>query len=170
MTATAAYQRRVEPLARGWRSWSWRNGGFDTARRGHTETVEGIIRTPQHIVMVTLSGQAKWLEVRSECGHGYSGPDQAGAVSFVPADCTRRLSMRGVEAEWASISLNPAMFEEEGLAGVPSVSAFSNADDPFIAAMLGEFARLIGRDSTLDETYCDTMSWALARHMLVDRL
>lgn len=165
------YERRVEPLADDWRSHAWSTGVFDTARRDYTDSVEGIIRTPQHVVMVTLKGGAERLEVASDCGHRFTGSDRAGAVSFVPAHCGRRLAMRGVAAEWASIALSPALFDpgaeaEHDAGGALELAAFSNVEDPLVAAMVSEFSRLSARDGGLDPTYCEAMSWALAQHLV----
>ena len=167
---SSSYKRRVEPLAQGWRSFAWGNGMFDTAHRAYTRIVEGIIRVPQHLVMVTLRGGASALEVSSSCGHRYSGADHPGTVSFVPAHCERQLALRDVEAEWASISLSPELFdakaiEERGASGPFEISAFTNRDDRFVSALLREMTRLDAIDGALDPTYCDTMSWALSRYL-----
>jgi AraC family transcriptional regulator len=164
------YERRVEPRALGWRSFAWQTGVFDTAYRPLTRDVEGMIRMPQHLVMVTLRGGAASLEATSCCGHRYSGSDRPGTVSFVPANCERRLSLRDVEAEWASISLSPDLFdpmvmEEQGAGGVFDISAFTNREDRFVSGMLSEMARLGRIDGALDQTYCETMSWALSRYL-----
>jgi AraC family transcriptional regulator len=165
-----SYERRVEPLALGWRSFAWATGVFDTAYRPFTGNVEGLIRMPQHLVMVTLRGGAAAVEVTSSCGHRYSGPDCPGAVSFVAAHCERRLRLRDVESEWASISLNPDLFdpkivEEHGAGGRFDISAFTNREDRFVFGMLSEMARLSNIDGALDQTYCETMSWALSRYL-----
>ena len=117
--------------------------------------------------MVTLRGQAERLEVASSCGHRYGGPDREGAVSFVPAQSERRLRMRGVVSEWASISISPGLFEREAEAdGTLDIPAFTNADDGFVQAMVIDFARLNQADRGLDPTYCDAMSWALAQYLM----
>lgn len=169
MTGEALYERRVEPLAEGWRSFAWGTGVFDTARRAYTPAVEGTIRTPQHLVMVTLRGEAERLEVSSSCGHRYSGPDRAGAVSFVPAHAERQLRLKGVASEWGSISLSPSLFDpdvDEGVGGTLDVAAFTNVEDPFVAGMVAEFARLAASDGGLDPVYCDAMAWALGRYLV----
>src|SRR5688500_8528404 len=97
--------RRVEPLARDWRSVRWRGGGFDTARRPFTELVEGTIRLPQYLVLATLQGGARTLAVHSECGHRYRGPERTGAISIVIPNCERRLQLTGVRAQWASLAI-----------------------------------------------------------------
>ncbi|PTQ12045.1 AraC family transcriptional regulator [Sphingomonas oleivorans] len=166
--ASQGYERRIEPVAKEWRSHAWNSGIFDTARRDYTPCVEGIIRTPQHVVMLTMSGSAERLEVHSDCGHRFTGPDKAGAVSFVPAGCERRLSLIGVASKWASISLDPALFEpaEDELHGRLDIGAFSNVEDPLAAAIISEFAALLARDGALDPAYCEAMSCALARHLV----
>ena len=88
--------RRVEPLARDWRSVRWQGGGFDTARRPLIGLVEGPIRLPQYLVLATLQGGAQTLTVRADCGHRYSGPEHAGAISIVIPNCESRLQMTGV--------------------------------------------------------------------------
>ncbi|HEY8369176.1 MAG TPA: AraC family transcriptional regulator [Thermodesulfobacteriota bacterium] len=157
------YLRRVEPRAVDWRSFAWRTGIFDTGRRPYTDVVEGTIRTPDHLVLVTLRGGAARLEVDTDCDHTYAGPDYAGAVSFVPAHCERRLRLRGVRAEWASIALRPELVTAFG-DGV-DIAPFTNVDDPFIAGLVAEFARLHACDGRLDPTYCDAMSHALAAYL-----
>ncbi len=171
MTVHARYERRIEPAALGWRSFAWSTGVFDTARRPYTDRVEGTIRTPQHLVMVTLRGQAERLEVTSSCGHRYTGLDRPGAVSLVPAHCERQIRLRGVAFEWGSIALSPSLFDSDaddgqGVGGSLDISAFTNIDDPFILGMVSEFVRLCAVDGVLDPVYCDAMSWALARHLI----
>lgn len=171
MTSEALYVRRVEPLALGWRSHAWSTGVFDTAQRSYTPNVEGTIRTPRHLVLVTLRGQAERLEVSTSCGHRYTGLDRAGAVSFVPAHAERQLRLQGVAAEWGSMSLSPSLFDpdadaDQGVGGSLAVSAFTNVEDLFVLGMVTEFARLTATDGALDPTYCDAMSWALARYLV----
>ncbi|WP_149538413.1 AraC family transcriptional regulator [Siccirubricoccus phaeus] len=160
--AAAPALRRVEPLCRDWRSASWRDGSFDTARRDLTAAVEGIIRLPHPLVLVTLRGGAERLEVRSECGHRYAGPDRPGAVSFIPAHATRQLRFTSVRAEWASLALHPAAFEGFGQ---PACGAFTNAEDPFLAALIGGFARRLTADGLLDPLWCEAMGRAAAAHL-----
>lgn len=170
MTALTDYVRRIEPLAKDWRHAAWASGSFDTARRPYTDMVEGIICTPHHLLLVTLDGGAERVEVAAACGHRYAGGDRRGAVSFVPAHCERRLRLWGVRSEWASLSLNPALLEDEALgeAGDRTLQAatFTNADDPFVAGLAAEFVRLHAADGRLDPSYCDAMSWALAHHLV----
>jgi AraC family transcriptional regulator len=171
LTAHMAYERRIEPRALDWRSFAWSNGIFDTARRSYTEAVEGVICTPHHLIMVTLSGGARHQEVAASCGHRYVGADRAGAVSLVPAHCERRLKLRGVESEWASISLDPALLSDGDL-GIAAKArslesaTFTNSDDPFLSGLTEEFVRLHRADGGLDATYCDAMSWSLAHYLL----
>ncbi|MGE0611664.1 MAG: hypothetical protein AB7O70_04895, partial [Hyphomicrobiales bacterium] len=154
--------RKFEPLARGWRSFAWDHGVFDTAARPFTRQVEGVIRTPHHMVLVTLDGGADHQEVTAACGHRFRGSDSAGSVSFVPAGCERRLKMRGVRSRWASISLSPALFGATGAA----IGTFTNAQDPFRAGLVGEFDRLQRCDGELDPAWCESMSMAAAHYLL----
>jgi AraC family transcriptional regulator len=168
-----AYVRKVEPTAVEWTGFSWDKGSFDTARRSYTEVVEGTICTPNHIVFVTLEGGARRLEVTSACGHRYTGGERPGAVSFVPAQCERRLKLLGVQSRWASIALRPSVFDDEAFAATDVMTAlaratFTNRQDRFIVALVGEVARLHAEDGRLDAAYCDAMGWALS-HYLVRR-
>lgn len=158
--------RRVEPLATDWRRFSWSSGTFDTARRSHTRDVEGQITLPHALLLVTLSGGARHLEVTAACGHRYAGDDFAGAVSFVPAGCGRRLSMRDVQAEWASISLRPDLLDHAvaGLGQPFEVPTFTNVRDPLVSSLVAEFVRLQAIDQ-LDPAYCEAMARALAQHL-----
>jgi AraC family transcriptional regulator len=162
----ADYERRIEPLAEGWSQFAWDIGKFDTAYRSFTPQVEGTIRTPQHLIMVTLKGEAQSVEVQSDCGHRFVGPDRVGAVSFVPAHCRRRLQMTGVASQWASISLSPDLFTPENADGRLNDRAFTNADDAFVHGSVVELARLFAQDHAVDGSLCDSMSWALARYLV----
>jgi AraC family transcriptional regulator len=161
LTVQKTYIRKVEPRSLQWQSHAWRDGVFDAGRRPFTPVVEGTICSPQHLVLVTLNGRAERFEVTSACGHRYAGDDRPGAVSFVPAHCERRLRFFGVEAQWASVSLSPALFGGDELDN----ATFTNRDDPFLAGLVAEFARLYAADGTLDPTYCDAMSVALAQYL-----
>jgi len=156
--------RRIEPLAVDWSRFSWSNGTFDSARRSLTRDVAGVIAVPHHLVLVTLSGGARHQEVRAECGHRYSGEDFSGAVSFVPAGCTRELVMQDVQARWASISLAPDLLDEGIGPRALDLPTFTNVRDPFIASLLGEFTRLADA-AQLDASYSEAMALALGHHL-----
>ena len=161
------HQRVLEPRSQGWRSFGWGQGAFDTASRPPTAVVEGTIHTPDHLVLVTLEGGARRMEVTAAGGHRYAGPDRVGAVSFVPADCERRLVLRDVATRWASISLPVAAIAElvDGDPRLFDLRPFSNADDPFVAGLVGEMARLHAVDGSLQPLYCETMARALACYL-----
>ncbi|BBK32845.1 AraC family transcriptional regulator [Stella humosa] len=161
-------QRVLEPRSQGWRSFGWGQGSFDTAHRPPTPLVEGTIHTPDHLVLVTLRGGARRIEVSAAGGHRYAGPDRPGAVSFVPADCERRLVLRDVATEWASIALVPDAIPDllDGDGRMLDLPAFSNGEDPFVAGMVGEMARLHAADGNLQPLYCETMSRALACYLV----
>jgi AraC family transcriptional regulator len=156
---TSAAIRRVEPVADGWRSVVWRGGAFDTARRMSTSCVEGTIRTPRHMVLVTLRGRAERLQVRTACGHRYDGPDEGGAVSIVPAHCERWLQLRHVRAEWASLALDPE------LCGGFDIAPRTNMQDPVLAGLAAEMLRLLDADGTLDPLYGESVGVACAHYL-----
>lgn len=173
MTELAAYERRMDPPATDWRHLAWSSGSFDTGRRPPTPAAEGILRTPQHLVIVTLRGGAAHQEVRSSCGHRFAGPDRAGAVSFVPADCGRELKMSGIESVWASIALEPALLSEEALGDVApgphrslDHATFSNAGDLFLRGVAQRFAHLDAVDGGLDPLWCEEMSLVMMRYLV----
>ena len=171
MNPPTAQNRIVEPRAIDWRGYTWAGGSFDTAHRPYTALVEGTIQTPTHLVLVTLDGGAEHLEVDSACGHRYRGDDRRGAVSFVPAHCERRLRLRGVRSRWASVALRPELLDlvGQGDSGrATEIAPFTNLDDPLLAGLVAEFARLHALDGTLDPGWCDAMSLALA-HTLARR-
>lgn len=95
--------RRFEPLASGWRRHAFSGGSFDTAFRPATAVVEGSIRLHHPTIIAVLEGGSESVEIASECGHRHQGMDFAGAVSFVPAGCGRRIRMQGVRSRWASL-------------------------------------------------------------------
>jgi AraC family transcriptional regulator len=159
------YVRMHEPRAVDWRSFTWNAGSFDTARRPDTRFVEGTIRIPDHLILVTLRGGAERLQVETDCGHRFVGPDRPGAVSFVPAGCERRMSLVNVRSEWASIALRPGWLAQQEDIGGFDCPAFSNSDDPFVAGLMAEFARLFAIDGVLNGAYCEAMSFALVRYL-----
>jgi AraC family transcriptional regulator len=167
--AEPAYVRRIEPRAQGWRTAAWHTGSFDTGRRRPTELVEGTIRLPEHLVLVTVSGGARRLEVAADCGHRYEGPDRAGAVSFVPSHCERRLRLVEVEAEWASIAISPALVDEvAGGDGAPrriELATFTNVGDPFLARVVTALGQLFGADGSLDPLHGESATLALAHYL-----
>ncbi|QZO00900.1 helix-turn-helix domain-containing protein [Chenggangzhangella methanolivorans] len=128
-----------------------------------TRRVEGVTRSDDHLLLVTLSGGAKRLTVVADDGHRYDGPDRAGAVSFLPAFCERRLTLDHVEAEWASISLSRASFGP--LETAARLAPFSNVEDPVVFAIVGEIDRMHRADGAVDAAYAETMAFALARHV-----
>ena len=69
-----------DPPSQGWRTFAWPGGIFDTGHRAYARAVEGMIHTPYHLVLVTLQGGARQLEVTTDCGHRYRGPERAGAL------------------------------------------------------------------------------------------
>jgi AraC family transcriptional regulator len=144
---------------------------FDTARRPGTDDVEGTIRTPHHLVLVNVRGGAELLEVMTDCGHRYDGPDRPGAVSFLPAHCERRLRLRRVRSEWATLSLRPELLasagasDADGAARSVEVGAFTNIEDGFLSGALTELLRLLDTDGALDPVYCETLSLALAHYL-----
>ena len=157
------FSRMHEPPSQDWRNFSWRGGAFDMARRPHTASVKGTIRVPDHLLLVTLRGGARNVEVSTDCGHRYCGPDRSGAVSFVPAHCERQVVLSDVRSEWASISLDPQQLASNDIR--LECAAFSNVDDPFIAGLVTEFSRLFAADGRLDKAYCEAMSYALACYL-----
>jgi AraC family transcriptional regulator len=152
--------RRVEPLARDWRSVCWDGGCFDTAHRALTEVVAGTIRLPQYLILATLQGGARTLAVRAECGHRYQGPDRAGAISLVIPGCERRLQLTSVRARWASLAIDAATFGDS-----VGRRCASNISDPFLFALLSEMQQLQAHDGTLDASYCEAMALAAVRHL-----
>jgi AraC family transcriptional regulator len=158
------YRRVHEPEALDPRSALWPGGRFDAGRRPMTPLVEGVTRTADHLLLVTLRGGARRLSVVSDCGHRYEGPDCAGAVSFVPGECERRLRLEDVAAEWASVALAPAAFADEDGAAV-RFAPFSNAEDRVVAALVGELDRAHRADGALDPAYGETVSLMLIRYL-----
>lgn len=163
MMASGEAVRRIEPLADGLQSFDFGCGAFDRGGRGATPLVEGVIRCPDPILLVTLRGGARRLTVRTDAGHVHQGPDFAGAVSFVPAGCERRLTLEGVDADWASLTLDADAFAAivgDGKAPAP----FTNVQDPFLASLLGEMERA-SREGMLDAAYGEAMAVAAAHHL-----
>ncbi|WP_298726079.1 AraC family transcriptional regulator [uncultured Ferrovibrio sp.] len=162
--------RRIDPLPVAWQSFAWSSGRFDMARRPFAKEAGGRIAINHHLILVTLSGGARRCQVATECGHRYDGEDFAGAVSFIPAGCSRHVMLQNVQSEWASISLRPDLLDLSILNaegdGVIEIPAFTNVRDPLIFGMLTSFAQLRQESDSIDASYADAMTLALARHLM----
>ena len=123
---------------------------------------------PQHLILVTLKGGAKYQEVEASCGHRFVGGDHPGTVSFVPAHCRRHLKLKGVASEWASVSIDPGLLQEDQPSATRLLdqSTFTNVSDEFLRAAVLELARLSNFDGGLDPLYCEVMSRSLANYLL----
>jgi AraC family transcriptional regulator len=168
MITTQTGSRHFEPNAEGWLSFAWPGGCFDTAVRPLTATVEGQITLNHPTILAVIDGGCRGIEVASECGHRYSGADFAGAASFILAGVTRRIKMREVRSQWASLSIRPDLFtlaDERDEARPHELPAFTNREDPFLVAMLAELRRL-RCNSGLDSLYCETMAVSTAQYLL----
>lgn len=162
--------RLFEPPALGWQSFAWSGGRFDTAFRPRTGRVEGSISLHHPTIITIVKGGCDSVEVRSECGHRYVGPDFAGSVSFIPPDCTRQIKMTEVESEWASLSIRPDFLclgeEPDAPSRVPDVGTFTNRDDGFLHSLLIELRRLHLANGQLDGLYCETMAVSAAQYVM----
>jgi AraC family transcriptional regulator len=157
---------RITSQPRDHRRFTWDRGVFETARRAYTDVVEGTVRSPHHLVMVTLRGGARRHQMKTSCGHRYDGPDRAGYASFLPAHSERRLKIEGVALEWASLALPPELFEsDDGRTGCNGLVPFSNVHDVFLVSLLSELERIHAVDGRLDGAYCDAMSIALIHYL-----
>lgn len=156
---------RLSSRPRGWRRIEWGSGVFETASRSMTRNVEGCILSGNHLIMATLSGGAERHETRTDCGQRYDGPDRPASISFLPANCGRKLSLRNVAWRWAAIGLSPQLIPENAASGLSKLGPFSAVEDDFVLGMLCELDRLDALDGGLDPIYCDSMSLALALYL-----
>lgn len=161
--------RRTEPIASDWQHFASEDGSFDTGSRAYTPLVEGTIRIPQILLLATLQGGAARLEVNSECGHRYSGPERAGMISIVPSNCERRLRLYGVSSRWASVAFDADLIARvidahEGR-GARDPHCISNVEDAFLSAALCELARTILEDGVIERMYFEAMLHGLAHHL-----
>jgi len=158
--------RRITPRASDWVSVPFAGGAFDTGSRAATPLVEGVIRTSYDMLFVTLTGGARHLEVRTDCGHRFQGPEIMGAVSFVPAGCERRFVLHDVRSRWASISLPAGLsarlwLETRSRPG----HAFTNERHPFVLAAVAECARLHRLDGGFEPAYAESMAAAIVQYL-----
>jgi AraC family transcriptional regulator len=160
-----SYFGNLSSRAREHSTFAWPDGQFDVARRDYTELVEGSILSDNHLVMVTLEGGAARHSYATDCGYRYDGIDAPGSVSFLPANCERRLRLEAVSWRWASIAISPDHFE--AMTGGVQVNAFSTREDPFLSALLGQLAWCQDEDGHLDLPYLDAMLSALSHHLRV---
>jgi AraC family transcriptional regulator len=152
---------KVSPGASQHRRFVWSGGVFETAKRPHTDFVEGTIRSSSYLVMATLKGGARRHEFITDEGFRFSGSDRVGCVSYLPADCARNLKLSDVSWEWAAIALPPD--ERSSLPERP----FNAERDDFVLGMLNQFRTLHAADGALDFTYCDTMALALRAYLCI---
>jgi AraC family transcriptional regulator len=162
---SATVIERLSSRPNGWRRAEWGSGVFETASRSMTRTVEGRILSGNHLIMATLSGGAERHETLTDCGQRHDGPDRPASISFLPANCGRKLRLSNVAWRWAAIGLKPGMLEENAAAGLARLGPFSAMEDSFILSLLCEFDRLDALDGGLDPVYCDSMSLALALYL-----
>ena len=158
---------QVSPPPDDRRRFAWRDGVFETARRPYTGIVEGSLHASSAVVMITLRGGATRHEMLTDDGHRYDGPDRAGAVSFLPAGCGRRLRLHGVAWQWASLSVRPDLLDGRAArhGSRPGTRSFSSTDDMVVHGVLSEMARLHAADGQLEGVYCDTMVLALTHYL-----
>jgi|ADGO01.1.fsa_nt_gi AraC-type DNA-binding domain-containing proteins len=159
--------RSVEPLARDIRTVRDASGTFHTGRRPLTPLVAGTIRIPRWLILATIDGGAKRLEVNADCGHRYRGPERAGVVSIVPPHCERRLQLYEVSSRWSSIEIDASLVDRTLEAAGKRLDArcVSNIEDPFLSALLGELTRTCLDDGSVDETYFDALVNAATHHL-----
>lgn len=143
---------------------TWKSGRFETARRARTSEVEGRIVSDHHLVMVTLNGGADRHVFRTDDGFRYDGRDRKGMVSFLPAGCSRDLSLRNVAWEWAAIAIDPDSERSDGRR-LDALSPFLLPQDDFVYAMMSRMSELLNRDGSLDATYASAMTLAMTEHL-----
>jgi AraC family transcriptional regulator len=148
------------PLDR--RRFDWHGGSFTTARRPLTARVEGHLATGAPTLMVTLRGGARHHELSTDDGFCYSGADRAGTFSFMPAGGERRLVLRDVAWQWASLTLKADALPREAAS---HARPFVAHDDGAVVALLGEMQRLLALDGALDPAYCDSVSLTLTHYV-----
>ena len=139
----------VRPDADQYQGFAWEGGVFETARRRHTDFVEGTISSCDLLVMATLNGGARRHEFATDEGFRYSGAIGRDASICQPAahdDCGS-----GTSWEWAAIALPPR------IGSSPPERPFSVERDDFLYGVLAQFRANMLTDGALDVTYCDTM-------------
>jgi AraC family transcriptional regulator len=164
-TSSATVIDKLSSRPKGWRRVEWSGGAFETGSRPMTTTVEGRICSSNYLIMATLSGGAQRHETLTDCGHRYDGPDHPSSISFLPANCERRLKLRNVAWRWAAIGLDPGLMADVAAARLKTLPPFSTVEDGFVLNMLCEFDRLDTLDGGLDSVYCDSMALALALYL-----
>ena len=153
----------ISPPASDHHSFAWTGGLFETGQRGATPLVEGAIGPREALVMVTLRGGARRLELVNDDGQRHAGPDRPGAFTFLPADCGRRQRLHDVAWHWASLSLPGSCFDDiaDGIAPLPITAQ----QDRFVHTLMSEMSRLYALDGRLDAGYCEAMSLALVHYL-----
>lgn len=164
MAQTPAHDfSKVAPPPVDRRRHSWGGGLFETARRPFTPLVEGRLEPAEAVVMVTLRGGAEHHELVTDDGYRFCGPDRAGDISFLPAGCGRRLRLRAVAWQWASLTLRDDHFE--ALGNDIAIRPFAAQTDTVVLGLLAEMERIHAVDGRLDATYCDAMSFAIVQYL-----
>jgi AraC family transcriptional regulator len=145
------------------RRHDWGTGVFQTARRLPTPWVEGRLEPTSATIMVTLRGGAQHHELVTDDGYRYAGPDIAGSISFLPGGCGRRLALKNVSWQWASVTVKPEVLVDAGI--TVSARPFCVTHDAAVLSLLAEMDRLHALDGRLDATYCDSISVALTHYV-----
>lgn len=161
---SAAFER-LSSRPDGWRSVRWPGGTFETAHRPLTTFVEGRIASSSHLIMTTLSGGAERHEFTIDGGRRHDGPDHPASISFLPAQCERRLRLHNVAWRWATIAFDADAIERLAPGSLGGLAPIAGTEDRFVWNLLAEFDRLDAQESGLDEAYCETMSHALVLYL-----
>lgn len=161
---SAAFER-LSSRPDGWRCVRWPGGSFETAHRPLTPFVEGRIASSSHLIMTTLSGGAERHEFTIDGGRRHDAPDRPASVSFLPAQCERRLRLHNVAWRWATIAFDADKIELLAPGSLGGLAPIAGTEDRFVWNLLAEFDRLDAQESGLDEAYCETMSHALVLYL-----
>lgn len=161
---SAAFER-LSSRPDGWRCVRWPGGSFETAHRPLTAFVEGRIASSSHLIMTTLSGGAERHEFTIDGSRRHDGPDHPASISFLPAQCERRLRLHNVAWRWATIAIDADAIERLAPAALGGLPPIAGTEDRLVWSLLSEIDRLDARESGLDEAYCETMSHALVLYL-----
>jgi AraC family transcriptional regulator len=145
----------VVPEAPQTRSVIWPGGRLEWGMRPPTSVVESRIIAHAPMLLVTLAGGARHAHHRADDGMTYDGPDLAGSFTFLPAGCTRELSLRDVAWRWAILTLP--------VAGTLS-RAFHSRRDAFVRELVGSM-RAVAADAAPDVAFLETASLLASHHL-----
>lgn len=148
------------------REQGWPGLGLELARWQADPATEGLCHVPEHLLHVTLGGCITRTEARFEDGHGYTGADFPGAVSFVPAGRRREAWHEQGVIDYVTVRLDPAQLPAAVDPGRVEFVGFTNRPDPLVRQLAVALREEAAAGGPAGQLFVDGIATTLALHLL----